>query len=186
MTHLFPIPSPLPEGWRVVTARTQAECDAAFAVRCSEDTILVIEPRESIDAKIGSVLFGNRGGLGSINGESVRFYGIRWLIVQGGESPCHPDWVRSLRDQAQVAGVPFWFAGWGAWVPVNKGGEERLNNGVPLGPEFEEMICLSPTGEQLQVVGGEANYMMVPVGSSRSGRLLDGWEWSQVPEELQR
>ncbi len=36
---------------------------------------------------------------------------LDWVIV-GGETgpnarPCHPDWVRSLRDQAVVAGVPF-------------------------------------------------------------------------------
>jgi protein gp37 len=25
----------------------------------------------------------------------------------------HPDWARSLRDQCQAAGVPFFFKGWG-------------------------------------------------------------------------
>lgn len=39
-------------------------------------------------------------------------------VVCGGETgrnarPCHPDWVRSLRDQCQEAGVPFFFKGWG-------------------------------------------------------------------------
>lgn len=39
--------------------------------------------------------------------------GIGWIIV-GGESgpnarPMHPDWVRSIRDQCQAAGVPFFF-----------------------------------------------------------------------------
>lgn len=38
---------------------------------------------------------------------------IDWVIC-GGESgqnarPCHPDWVRSLRDQCVEAGVPFYF-----------------------------------------------------------------------------
>ncbi len=38
---------------------------------------------------------------------------LNWLIV-GGESgpharPMHPDWVRSIRDQCQAAGVPFFF-----------------------------------------------------------------------------
>lgn len=42
---------------------------------------------------------------------------IDWVIV-GGESgpgarPMHPDWVRSLRDQCQQAGVPFFFKQWG-------------------------------------------------------------------------
>ncbi len=44
---------------------------------------------------------------------------IDWVIV-GGESgpqarPMHPDWVRSLRDQCQAAGVPFFFKQWGEW-----------------------------------------------------------------------
>lgn len=44
---------------------------------------------------------------------------IDWVIV-GGESgpgarPMLPDWVRSLRDQCQAAGVPFLFKQWGEW-----------------------------------------------------------------------
>lgn len=40
------------------------------------------------------------------------------LVIVGGESgpnarPMHPDWARSLRDQCQVAGVPFFFKQWG-------------------------------------------------------------------------
>lgn len=41
---------------------------------------------------------------------------IDWCIVGGetgpGARPCHPDWVRSLRDQCQAAKTPFLFAGW--------------------------------------------------------------------------
>jgi protein gp37 len=44
---------------------------------------------------------------------------LDWVIV-GGESgpgarPMHPDWARSLRDQCQAAGVPFFFKQWGEW-----------------------------------------------------------------------
>jgi protein gp37 len=47
---------------------------------------------------------------------------IHWVIV-GGESgpgarPMQEDWVRDLRDQCQVAEVPFFFKQWGG---VNKG-----------------------------------------------------------------
>lgn len=46
---------------------------------------------------------------------------IDWVIA-GGESgpgarPMNPAWVLSLRDQCQVAGVPFFFKQWGAWAP---------------------------------------------------------------------
>ncbi|RWX59790.1 phage Gp37/Gp68 family protein, partial [Mesorhizobium sp. M2A.F.Ca.ET.039.01.1.1] len=43
--------------------------------------------------------------------------GLDWIIV-GGESgadarPMHPAWPRSIRDQCQAAGVPFFFKQWG-------------------------------------------------------------------------
>ncbi len=54
--------------------------------------------------------------LGPVIGE---FFNWRcdWAIV-GGETgpyarPSHPDWVRSIKDQCQAAGVPFFFKSWG-------------------------------------------------------------------------
>ncbi len=49
---------------------------------------------------------------------------LDWVIA-GGESgtgarPSHPDWFRSLRDQCDAAGVPFFFKQWGAWLPVGQ------------------------------------------------------------------
>jgi protein gp37 len=46
---------------------------------------------------------------------------LDWVVC-GGESgpnarPMHPDWARSLRDQCQGAGVPFFFKQWGAYAP---------------------------------------------------------------------
>jgi protein gp37 len=46
---------------------------------------------------------------------------LDWVIV-GGESgpkarPMHPAWPRSIRDQCQAAGVPFFFKNWGEWAP---------------------------------------------------------------------
>lgn len=51
---------------------------------------------------------------------SLDLDGIGWVIV-GGESgpgarPMHPDWVRSIRDRCQEAGVPFFFKQWGAYT----------------------------------------------------------------------
>jgi protein gp37 len=48
-------------------------------------------------------------GPGAIDGRVA----IDWVIA-GGESgpnarPCHPDWIRQLRDQCATAGVPFFF-----------------------------------------------------------------------------
>lgn len=57
--------------------------------------------------------------------------GLDWVISGGetgpGARPMHPDWVRSLRDQCQDAGVPFFFKGWGG---TNKKEAGRLLDGV--------------------------------------------------------
>ena len=47
---------------------------------------------------------------------------IDWVVV-GGESgpgarPMHPAWARTLRDQCQVAGIPFLFKQWGEYAPI--------------------------------------------------------------------
>lgn len=46
---------------------------------------------------------------------------LDWIVC-GGESgskarTMRPNWVRSLRDQCQAAGVSFFFKQWGEWVP---------------------------------------------------------------------
>ncbi len=45
-------------------------------------------------------------------------------VILGGESghgarPMHPDWVRSVREQCQAAGVPFFFKQWGDCVTLD-------------------------------------------------------------------
>lgn len=62
---------------------------------------------------------------------------IKWIIT-GGESgpgarPARIEWVRSLRDQAVAAGVPFMFKSWGAWrpadLPAGKQGMAKVQRG---------------------------------------------------------
>jgi protein gp37 len=57
--------------------------------------------------------------------------GIGWVVV-GGESghgarPMRPDWARSLRDQCQRSGVPFFFKQYGT---ANRDHESRALDGV--------------------------------------------------------
>jgi protein gp37 len=67
--------------------------------------------------------------------------GIHWVIV-GGESgpgarPMREAWLRSLRDQAVEAGVPFFFKQWG--------GARRTAAGRLLeGRTWDEMPCAAP------------------------------------------
>lgn len=67
-----------------------------------------------------------------LSGLNLNLKGIHWVIV-GGESGANyrapnPDWVRSIRDQCQDAGVAFFFKQWGGRTP--KAGGRLLDNKV--------------------------------------------------------
>lgn len=51
--------------------------------------------------------------------KATEWRGLDWVIVGGetgpGARPMHPDWARSVRDQCQEAGVPFFFKKLGGW-----------------------------------------------------------------------
>lgn len=115
----------------------------------------------------GSFINALRGGtFGEVlaTGERVRItHGplehIDWVIV-GGESgqharPMHPYWARSLREQCQAAGVPFFFKQWGEHAP------NWLNDDAGQKIEGSEWIDR--------------------MGKKVAGRLLDGREWNGVP-----
>ena len=118
--------------------------------------------------------------------------GIHWVIA-GGESgprarPMHPAWVRSIRDQCQAAGVPFFFKQWGEWFPS---AQYDCDTGMPhltgrkeiyLGPAGEVVRTASPF-EHGQPCDVPADYVsMVRVGKKAAGRLLDGRTWDEMPE----
>lgn len=97
--------------------------------------------------------------------------GLDWVIV-GGESgpgarPMHPDWARSLRDQCQAAGVPFFFKQWGEWrLTPSASGDETWP--VPwTGPERP---------------GPHEIAHMDRVGKRRAGRTLDGMIHDEYPQ----
>lgn len=89
--------------------------------------------------------------------------GLDWVIV-GGESgpatqvirPMNPDWVRSLRHQCQLAGLPFLFKQWGEWAWPG----QHLADG--------ELVQGDPT-------------LPVRFGKKAAGRLLDGRTWDGLP-----
>lgn len=82
---------------------------------------------------------------------------IDWVICGGetgpGARPMHPDWVRSLRDQCQDSGVPFFFKQWGEFEYLRQGAKN-----------------------------GDGKIVAHKVGKKRAGRLLDGREWNEMPE----
>lgn len=90
-------------------------------------------------------------------------------IISGGESgtgarPCHPDWIRTLRDQCAAASVPFFFKQWGAWAPA-----------YDLPSEQAESLELQNRYERL----GDID--MVRVGKKAAGAILDGRAHREFP-----
>lgn len=109
--------------------------------------------------------------------------GLQWIIT-GGESgpharPSHPDWFRSLRDQCQAAEVPFFFKQWGCWAPFY---DRDIDD-----PDWRAIPKEGPSVKRINLAGGQGFHgdrvvYLRRIGKSAAGRLLDGVEWSQVPE----
>lgn len=103
---------------------------------------------------------------------------IDWVIC-GGESgpkarPMHPDWARSLREQCQRAGVPFFFKQWGEWLRK---------------AEAEDIVGIDDRrmSDSQSRRGGHAALMefeddiYIKVGKKDAGRHLDGRTWDEYP-----
>lgn len=114
---------------------------------------------------------------------------IDWIIVGGESGPnartMHPDWVRSLRDQCQEAGVAFFFKQWGEYYPeaieglpdgIGKPGDIQMHTTI-------DSIVQSQVGVTYPVAfdsNGKA-FKLRKVGKKKAGRLLDGREWNEMP-----
>jgi protein gp37 len=107
--------------------------------------------------------------------------GVAWVIV-GGESgrnarPMHPDWARSIRDQCQAAGVPFFFKQWGEW-----------HHDPQFSPTAPKRCYMDTSGTRHEHRGSPDQFRnghlaFDRVGKHLAGRLLDGREWSEFPQE---
>lgn len=108
--------------------------------------------------------------------------GIDWVIAGGesgpGAQPTNPPCFRSVRDECQAAGVPFFFKGWGKWQPLARehGGPGNWSCDNPQGVKM--------VGSSSTLVDNELGFgaIMLPVGKKVAGRLLDGRKWNEVPK----
>lgn len=104
----------------------------------------------------------------AIRGKSKGFGVFFDWVVCGGESgpharPMHPGWVRSLRDQCNAAGVPFFFKQWGEWIPMM-----GCVEGIPVRTD--------------KITLGDGT-IMGWAGTKRAGRLLDGVLHDEYPKD---
>lgn len=129
--------------------------------------------------------------LNSLTGERWQRFGewsedgprIDWIIV-GGESgpharPMHPDWVRSLRDQCDAAGVAFLFKQWGEHLP-----EFDRDRDDPDWRVCDEWA--RKPGRWINAAGGQGFHgdrvhYAHRVGKKATGRMLDGVEHNGFP-----
>lgn len=113
-------------------------------------------------------------------------FGIH-LVIAGGESgprarPMHPEWATSLRDQCDAAAVPFFFKQWGEWAPgecaeFSPKRSERTATLIDCAWHFGSL-----TPGQSEDLHRDDEPDLYRLGKKRAGRLLDGVEWSQMPE----
>lgn len=104
---------------------------------------------------------------------------IDW-VVAGGESgldarPMHPDWVRSLRDQCQDAGVPFHFKQWGEWAPSRVGEEHYTAVWITRDGRTQEIDADGDLWDE------SGSTLVHRHGKRRAGRELDGQVWNEYP-----
>lgn len=122
-----------------------------------------------------------------------------WVIV-GGESGAgarsmHPDWARSLRDQCQTAGVPFFFKQWGECLPVGQSlpGYGKVHGATAVKPGRMK-LHYGGTSQQapkrafaecgVKFASTADGRLTFRVGKKAAGRLLDGVEHKQLPPLL--
>lgn len=106
------------------------------------------------------------GHVGDSIHDPARHDSLDWVIV-GGESglrarPMHPRWVRDIREQCAVAGVPFLFKQWGEWIA----GE---NDDAP--GDFRARYGRVPERWPTDMCGV---HTLFKVGKKAAGRVLDG------------
>jgi protein gp37 len=94
---------------------------------------------------------------------------LNWVIA-GGESgpkarPMHPDWIRSLRNQCTITGVPFFFKQWGEWID---------NQNMP-----RELINIDYKKHEFG--NGYFQTDMWKVGKKNAGNILDGVQHLNFP-----
>lgn len=161
--------------WLGVTAENQARADERIPILLQIPAAVRFV---SVEPMLGQV---NIAGYLGFNGprrmgDGLTYYWtapkLDWVICGGetgpGARPMHPDWARSIRDQCQESGTPFFFKSWGEWKPV-----------YTTGPEFELRRLKT---DEVVMSGPGHGVVMKKVGKKAAGRILDGQIWDEMPD----
>ena len=155
---------PLPNLWLGVTAENQRRADERIPVLLDTPAARRFV---SVEPMLGPVDL--RRAFGTDGPRQTYVEQLDWVICGGetgpGARPVHPDWVRSLRDQCQMAETPFFFKSWGDWYP---NWSEMPRDDIDYGKPHVSVGGLS----------------FVRCGKKQSGRILDGSTWDEEPEDV--
>jgi protein gp37 len=161
----------LPNLWVGVSVEDQETANIRIPIL--NDHIKAVVKFVSLEPLLGPVIFRNVPGFNRID-LNLR----NWWIIVGGESgpgsrPMNPNWVRSIRDQCQVSGVPFHFKGWGDWA------QNQYVAGNAFGYAKAKRTLFDNSSHKFAF---DDQTMMERVGKKAAGRMLDGHEWLEFPE----
>ena len=197
-------PWPLPNVWFGVPVEDQKHADeriphlldtpAAIRLVCCEPLLRAVDLTRVYDNHQLEYIDAVQGTRISVGDEFCcnDMPALDWVIA-GGESgpdarPMHPDWVRSLRDQCQTADVPFFFQGWGEWIPWEP---DCLPYWQAQNGRYEDRHVLFPAemdndpnwDDGLSYINqGESSVALQRIGKARAGRLLDDVEHNGFPK----
>jgi protein gp37 len=169
--------------WAGVTAENQERADERIPVLLripAAKRFVSIEPMlSSIDLQ-GPLDQRDRNYLGCPCGGNIcsKAAKLDWVIVGGetdpGARPMHPEWARGLRYQCQDASIPFFFKGFGDWLPY------RDNGPLPFHCSYVGL------DGKVRVGDAETDFdacMGKRLKGEDKGRLLDGRTWEEFPED---
>lgn len=157
---------PLPHIWCGTSIEDQ--------VRANERLPILLETQAavrfvSIEPLLGHVALGRAARAAALKPQ-IGGEGLHWIIV-GGESggkarPMHPDWARSLRDEAITLGIPLFYKQHGQFSESDIGGKRRK-------------IGLMPNGQQVPA-GTPGSVTLWNLGKKADDQL-DEQTWHQFP-----
>ena len=112
---------------------------------------------------------------------------LSWVIAGGETGPgaraMNPDWVRSLRDQCQAAGVAFHLKQLGEWTGCGTLTPDETFSGSASFNASYGTVCASfiyRRPDKFQMM--DDGEIMQRVGKKAAGRMLDDREWLEFPD----